>query len=82
MLVPEELSGMLHSATLSTQLHRKAQDRFRPVTETVCLANSCLKDGNRHRDSSRITGKIVHLSLSSPCGTLVEQAVQLARQHR
>jgi len=34
------------------------------VTETVCLANSCPKDGNRHHDSSQITGKIVHLSLS------------------
>jgi len=50
--VPEELSGMQHSATPG----------FRPVTETICLANSCLKDGNHHHSSSQMLGKNVHLS--------------------
>jgi len=63
MSAPEELSRMLHSAKPSTQLHRKARDWFWPVTKTVCLANLCLKDMNRHRDSSQITGKTIHLSV-------------------
>jgi len=57
ILVPEELSGMLHSIALSVQLHRKAQIDFRPATETVCL--------NRHCGFGQITGKIAHLSLPS-----------------
>jgi len=62
MLVSKELSGTLHRAKPCAQLHRKEQDWFPLVTETVCLANSCLNDVNHHPDSSWITGKIVCMS--------------------
>jgi len=63
MLAREELSGILHGLKPTAQFHRCVRDRFQPATETVCRAKLCLKDGNPHRDSSRIMGKIVHLSL-------------------
>ena len=62
LLAPGELSGMLHSTELSAQLHRRSQKGFQLVTQAGFLTNSCLKDGQHHRDSDRITGKIVHLS--------------------
>jgi len=63
MSAPEKLSRTPHRTKPSTQLHRKVRDWFRPVTWTVCLANSCLNDVNPYCDSSGIMGKIVHLSV-------------------
>jgi len=59
---PGELSRMLHSIELSVQLHRRSQKGFQLMTWAGFLTNSCLKDGNYHRDLGRITGKIAHLS--------------------
>ena len=59
---PGELSRMLHSMQLIAQLHRRSQKGFQLMTQAGFLTNSCLKRGNCHRDSGRITGKIVHLS--------------------
>ena len=61
-LTPEELNRMPCRAKSSAQLHRKVWDWFRPVTETLCLANLCPKDGDPHRDSNGIMCKIVYLS--------------------
>jgi len=60
---PGELSGMPHSTELSVQHHRRSQKGFQLMTQAGFLTDSCLKDGNHHRDLGRIMGKIAHLSL-------------------
>jgi len=78
LLVSWELSGMLRSTWLSAQLHRRSQKGFQLVTQASFLTNSCLKDGNYHRDLGRITGKISHLSTDWKMSLKQEEHLQLS----
>ena len=63
LFVPEELSGMPHGTVLSLQLHKRSQKGFWHMTQAGFLTSLHLKHRFYHRESVRVTGKIVHLSL-------------------